>query len=154
MAQTDSLKYHPLDSLATHAPDALADAVHDAPVVEAFWTLRLGFGLLAIVAGADKFVHVFGNWEIYLAPDLAETFGGNSHGIMMIVGVLEIVTGLGLFLLPRVFGFVLTAWLVAIVINMMSHGEYYDIGLGAAGLACGAFALGRMAQDHHRRGGD
>ena len=68
---------------------------------------------------------------------------------MVIVGVIEIVAGIGIAFRPRIFGLVVAGWLVAIIINLLMIPGYYDVALRDLGLAIGAFALSRLAEAHH-----
>lgn len=73
---------------------------------------------------------------------------------MMIVGVIEIVAGIGVLFKPQIFGNIVGAWLIGIIINLLLLGEYYDIILRDLGLSIGAFALGQLAlrfEERHKR---
>jgi len=35
----------------------------DTRLTSAFWTLRIAFGLMAFLAGLDKFLNLLTNWE-------------------------------------------------------------------------------------------
>jgi hypothetical protein len=48
---------------------------------------------------------------------------------------------------PRIGGYVVAAWLWAIIVNLLMMGEYYDIALRDFGLSLGAIALARLAID-------
>ena len=48
-------------------------------------------------------------------------------------------------LLPRIFAYVVSAWLVGIILNLLIAGAYFDVALRDLGLALGALALGRLA---------
>src|SRR3954469_9921352 len=64
------------------------------PAYQAFVILYVGFVVLPIVAGADKFFDVLVNWDAYLAPIVPQTLNMTPHSFMMIVGVIEIAAGL------------------------------------------------------------
>jgi hypothetical protein len=51
-------------------PHAL-DRLRCDPAYQSFTLLRIGFTVLPIVFGADKFANVLVNWERYLAPRMA-----------------------------------------------------------------------------------
>lgn len=48
-------------------------------------------------------------------------------------------------MLPRVGGYVVAAWLLTIVANLLIKAEYYDVALRDFGLALGALSLARLA---------
>jgi hypothetical protein len=64
---------------------------------------------------------------------------------MFAVGVIEIIAGLGVFFKPRVFAYVVSAWLLLIVVNLLMIPGYYDVALRDFGLALGALALARLS---------
>ena len=112
---------------------------------QAFQILRFGFTVAPILAGLDKFLHLLVDWDKYLSPLANNVLGGHGHEFMMVVGVIEIIAGIGVFLKPRVFAYIVAVWLLLIIINLLSIPGYYDIALRDLGLALGAFALGRLS---------
>jgi hypothetical protein len=122
---------------------------------QAYRILQAGFVAAPIIAGVDKFTHLLTNWDQYLAPWIAAMFGGNAHGFMMFAGVVEIAAGIGVLVKPKIFAYVVAAWLLGIIINLLSMGAYFDIALRDLGLMLGALALGRLAMlhDHGSMGG-
>ncbi|MEX2218398.1 MAG: hypothetical protein WD749_06515 [Phycisphaerales bacterium] len=119
-----------------------------SPGEQAFWLLRAGFTAVPIVAGMDKFFHALVNWDQYLAPWVARIVGG-AHGFMLVVGVVEIIAGIGVAIWPRIFGWVVAAWLLGIVVNLLTLPGYYDVALRDVGLMVGAVALALLARGHH-----
>jgi hypothetical protein len=70
---------------------------------------------------------------------------------MYAVGVVEIAAGLLVLAMPRIGGYVVALWLAAIIVNLVSTGEYYDIALRDFGLMVAALALARLAATFHHR---
>lgn len=116
----------------------------------AYYALKIGFIAAPIIAGIDKFFNALTDWTDYLAPVANELLNVSPEQFMMGVGVIEIIAGIGVLLKPKVFAFVVSAWLVAIICNLFLLGAYYDVALRDLGLAIGAFALGEMALTHER----
>jgi len=116
------------------------------PAYQAYRVLHAGFTLAPILAGADKFFHLMTNWDMYLATPVAKILPFSAHTFMLIVGVIEIAAGILVAVLPRVGGFVVAAWLMGIVVNLLLPPGYYDIALRDFGLALGAFSLGLLAR--------
>jgi hypothetical protein len=116
------------------------------PLYQAHRMLRVAFTIAPVVAGFDKFFHGLVNWDKYLAPQINNLLGGRGHDFMLAVGVIEIVAGLGVALRPKIFAYVVSAWLLGIVINLLMTGDFYDIALRDFGLAMAAYALGRLSQ--------
>jgi hypothetical protein len=112
--------------------------------------LHVAFVIVPVIAGLDKFAHLLANWDAYLAPAFSARLGGATHGFMLVVGVVEIIAGLVVAARPRVGGYVVAAWLAAIIINLLASGQSYDIALRDLGLLLGALALARLAVVHDR----
>jgi len=115
------------------------------PVDQGFWLLRLAFTVAPIVFGIDKFAHVLVNWDKYLAPEFVDLFHNQAHTLMYGVGVIEIVAGLVVAVRPRFGGYLVAAWLAAIIVNLLMLGDYYDVALRDFGLLLAALALARLA---------
>jgi uncharacterized membrane protein len=115
------------------------------PIAQAYEILHWGFTAAPILAGADKFFHLLCDWDKYLAPQVAAMLPFSGHTFMLIVGVIEIVAGIGVMLLPRIFAYVVSAWLIGIILNLVLAGAYLDVALRDLGLALGALALARLA---------
>jgi len=126
---------------------AFGSEVTSRPAYQGYQILHLAFTIAPILAGADKFFHVLVNWDKYLAPLVNQMLGGHGHQFMLAVGVIEIVAGIGVALKPRIFGYVVAAWLMGIVVNLLLCGQYFDIALRDFGLVLGALALARLSQE-------
>lgn len=121
------------------------EANTDGPAYEAYRILHVGFTVAPIVAGLDKFFNLLVNWEQYLPPFVSNLLGGYGHEMMLAVGVIEIIAGLGVFFMPRVFAYVVSAWLLLIIVNLLMIPGYYDVALRDFGLALAALALARLS---------
>jgi uncharacterized membrane protein YphA (DoxX/SURF4 family) len=115
---------------------------------QAFWMLRVGFAVLPILFGLDKFFDVMVNWEIYLAPWINDIVPGNAEEAMYAVGVVEILAGIAVAIKPRYAAYVVAAWLVGIIVNLLTLSGYYDIALRDFGLLAGALVLARLASKY------
>ena len=69
--------------------------------------------------GLDKFLGLLVNWDQYLPPFVNNILGGHGHEFMYVVGVIEIVAGIGVLLKPRIFAYVVAAWLALIIVNLL-----------------------------------
>jgi hypothetical protein len=112
---------------------------------QAFQILRLGFTVAPILAGLDKFLDVLVDWDKYISPVANNVLAGHGHQFMLVVGVIEIVAGIGVFFKPRVFAYIVAVWLLLVILNLLTIPGYYDIALRDLGLALGALALGRLS---------
>jgi hypothetical protein len=108
--------------------------------------LRIGYGLVPIVAGADKFTNLLVDWDKYLSPEVERRLPVNGRTFMRLVGLVEIAAGLLVLRRPRVGGAVVSGWLAAITGNLLSTGKYLDIAARDALLAVGAAALAMMPE--------
>jgi uncharacterized membrane protein YphA (DoxX/SURF4 family) len=113
---------------------------------QAFLLLRFGFTVAPIIAGLDKFLHLLTNWDKYLAPFIPNTLGIQPHTFMLAVGVVEIIAGLVVALQPRFGGYLVAAWLLGIIVNLVAVGGYLDVALRDLGLLLGALSLARLAE--------
>ena len=130
----------------TTAPsaDTRSPAAH-----QAFLLLRTVFTVAPILFGLDKFVGLLTDWEQYLAPQIDNLIPGTAHQAMLAVGVVEIIAGLLVAVLPRIGGYVVAAWLAGIIVNLLLIGGYYDVALRDFGLLVAALALARLAPPGH-----
>ena len=118
---------------------------HSRVAYETYRILQFIFVVAPIVAGVDKFFSLLANWQQYLSPPMRQMLHGHTGSFMMAVGLVEIVAGIGVAVKPKVFGWVVAAWLCGIVVNLVMTGIYYDIALRDLGLAVAAVALARLA---------
>jgi len=117
---------------------------------QAYMILKFGFTVLPVVAGLDKFFNLLVDWEQYLPPFVNNLVGGYGHELMLVIGVIEIIAGLGVYFKPKVFAYVVSAWLLLIVVNLLMIPGYYDVALRDFGLALGALALARLSSKFDR----
>lgn len=113
---------------------------------QAYQILHLGFTIAPILAGLDKFFNVLADWERYLAPVFPQMLGLSPETFMMIVGAIEIVAGIAVWVKPRFGGYLVMAWLWGIILNLLLIPGYFDIALRDFGLSLGALALARLAE--------
>ena len=123
-----------------------AEVTHDPVATDLVWkTLRIVFGVVPIVAGLDKFSNLLTDWTHYLAPVFARMIPFSPHGFMIIVGVIEIVAGIGVLFTPwtRVFAWIVALWLVCISIDLLAAG-FFDIAVRDLVMAVTSFCLARL----------
>ena len=114
-------------------------------LVTTWWTMRMTYGLLFIVAGADKFTNIVTVWSKYLSPMVLERVAIDISQIMMGVACIELLIGaLILFCCPRLGGYLAMLWLLMISANLLSMGIYYDIAVRDIVMAVGALTLARL----------
>ena len=114
-------------------------------------TLKLTFGIVPIVAGLDKFTNLLTQWVDYL---------GNNKSIlpldpvvfMKIVGIVEIVAGIIVFVRPLVGAYIVMAWLVCIALQLIVGGHYFDVAVRDLVMAVGAYTLAQLTKMEGTRG--
>jgi uncharacterized membrane protein YphA (DoxX/SURF4 family) len=114
----------------------------DARLNAAWWALRVGLGVGPIIAGIDKYFNKLADWEMYLSPLATHVLPVKDTTFMHVVGVVEIVAGIiVLSRWTRVGSYIVGAWLIAIAINLVTTGMFYDLAVRDIEIAVGAFAL-------------
>ena len=130
-----------------HAASSTAGhRVGSSPAYQAYRILQFGFIVAPIVAGLDKFFHLLANWDQYLPGVVANISPIPPHTLMLVVGVIEIAAGIGVALKPRIFAYVVAAWLAVIVVDLLLIPGYFDIALRDFGLLLAALALAKLSQ--------
>ncbi len=120
----------------------------------AWWALRVGLGLGAFLAGLDKFFDILAMWAMYLSPLAEKVLPVSGAVFMRVVGVIEMAVGLALLAgFVRIGAYVMAAWLVAIAVNLVSTGSFYDLAVRDVEIAIGAYALARLTEAREGRRG-
>jgi hypothetical protein len=114
------------------------------PTYQAYQILHLGFTAAPILFGLDKFMNLMVDWSIYLAPFVNNIIPANIF--MPIVGIVEIIAGLLVFFKPRIGAYVVAAWLLGIIVNLLLIPGFFDVALRDFGLFLGALALARLSE--------
>ena len=115
----------------------------------AYTILHLGFTVAPILFGLDKFLNLTTDWTKYVAPVIAGIIPATTF--MLIVGVIEIAAGVLVWFKPTIGAYVVAAWLLGIIVNLVVLlGGYYDVALRDFGLLLGALALGRLSHAYAR----
>ena len=116
----------------------------DDPAYAAFLMLRVGFTVLPIVMGLDKFTNLLTNWEGIPPPWIVDVSPLSAHGTMLVVGVIEIIAGVAVAIKPRYAAYVVTIWLLGIIVNLLTYSGFFHVALRGFGLLPGAL---RYCQD-------
>jgi len=113
----------------------------------AWWALRIGLGLGPFLAGLDKFFNLLADWEMYLSPAVTRVLPVTAPTFMRAVGVIEMIVGLAILTRwTRIGAYVAMAWLVAIAVNLVTTGMFFDLAVRDLEIAIGAFALARLTE--------
>lgn len=111
--------------------------------------MRLAIGLMATLAGIDKFFNILVDWGSYVSPVATQLLPFSTDVFMWIVGVVELAVGISILTaLPVVGSYVASAWLLLVAVNL-TLGGYFDIAVRDVVLSIGAFSLARLTQVRH-----
>lgn len=108
--------------------------------------LQIAIGVMATLAGLDKFFNVLADWGSYLSPAAAHLLPVSTAVFMRVVGVVEVVVGIGvLAAVPVTAAYVASAWLLLVAANL-TIGGHFDVAVRDVVLSIGAFTLARLLQ--------
>ena len=128
------------------------DRTRTDPAFAAFVLLNIGYVVLPLWMGIDKFTKILtADWPGYLAPWIVNRIPFSAQNAMYIVGVVEIVDAILVAIKPRYAAWIVTAWLAGIIINLLTYSGFYDIALRDFGLLIGAIALALLARTYDHR---
>ncbi len=141
----------------THAgrrTDGSPGVLHRArtePAYAAYVLLRIGYVVLPLWMGIDKFAKVLNpDWPGYLAPWIVDLLPFSAQTAMYAVGGVEILAGIMVLVKPRYAAYVVAAWLAGIIANLLTYSGFYDVALRDFGLLIGALALAFLAATYDR----
>ena len=119
----------------------------DSRLDQAWWMLRIGLGVGPFLAGLDKFFNLLTNWTAYISPVALKILPFSAQTFMHIVGVIEMIVGLAILTKWTRFGsYVAAAWLLAITLNLLSTGTFFDIAVRDLEMALAALVLARLTE--------
>ena len=116
-------------------------------LISPWWALRMGFGAVAFLAGLDKFFNLLADWPGYLSPLAAQLLPMTPASFMHIVGVIEMAVGAVILAgFTQIGGYVAAVWLLAIAVNLVTTGRYFDIAVRDVAMSIAAFTLARLTE--------
>jgi uncharacterized membrane protein YphA (DoxX/SURF4 family) len=119
----------------------------DKGVESAWWALRIGLGVAAAAAGADKFFNLLADWEGYLSPVAQRFLPVSAVAFMHVAGIVEIVVGLAILTRwTREASYVAAAWLTLIALNLLTTGQFLDVAVRDVVMAIAAYTLARLTE--------
>jgi len=108
---------------------------------------RFALGLMAFLAGLDKFFNLLTNWEQYVSPLAQRILPLSPTSLMHLVGVIEMIVGLAILTkATRVGAYVASAWLVCIAVALVTTGQFFDVAVRDVELAIAAFVLAKLTE--------
>ena len=119
----------------------------DKRLNSAWWALRVGLGLAAFLAGLDKFFNLLTNWSMYLSPLAERLLPLSGAAFMHLIGPVEMLVGLAILThWTRIGAYAAAVWLLAISINLLAAGMFYDLAVRDVEMAIAAYALAALTE--------
>ena len=119
----------------------------DSRLEQGWWVLRIGLGVGPFLAGLDKYFNLLTNWPAYISPLALKILPFSGQTFMHIVGVIEMIVGLAILTKwTRLGAYIASAWLLAIAINLVSTGMFFDVAVRDVEIALAAFVLARLTE--------
>ncbi len=115
-------------------------------LTQTFNLLKYTFGIVPIVAGADKFTNLLTHWEQYISPSMAGVLPFPTSVFMMIVGVIEIVAGIIVLKKAAIGGYIVAGWLTIIALTLLIGFNYVDVAVRDLVMAIAAFSMARISK--------
>lgn len=124
----------------------MESTIKNQSLTQTFNLLKFTFGIVPIVAGADKFANVLTNWEQYINPSIASMLPFSASVFMMIVGVIEIVAGIIVLKKTEIGGYIVAAWLTLIALTLLIGFNHVDVAVRDLVMAISAFSMARISK--------
>jgi uncharacterized membrane protein len=119
----------------------------DSRLDRAWWALRIGLGVGPLLSGLDKYFNLLTNWPAYISPLALKILPFSGQTLMYIVGAIEMIVGLAILTKwTRLASYVACAWLLAIAINLVSAGMFFDVAVRDIEMAVAAYVLARITE--------
>lgn len=124
----------------------MESTIKNQSLKQTFNLLKYTFGIVPIVAGADKFTNLLTNWEQYINPTMANLLPFSASVFMMIVGVIEIIAGIIVLKKPEIGGYIVAAWLTVISLTLLLGFNYVDVAVRDLVMAIAALSMARLSK--------
>jgi hypothetical protein len=90
---------------------------------------------------------VLADWPAYISPLSTAVLPVSGAAFMQVIGVVELAVGLMvLTVATRLGAYVAAAWLVAIALNLVTTGHYFDVAVRDLLMAVAAYTLARLTE--------
>jgi uncharacterized membrane protein YphA (DoxX/SURF4 family) len=122
--------------------------MQESAITKPWWTLRLTYGLVPIVAGLDKFTNLLTDWTHYLNPLATKVIPISAPAFMHVVGIIEIIAGVLVLnrKTTRFGAYLVSVWLACIALNLITMGKYLDVAVRDLVMGIGAFTLAKLTE--------
>lgn len=113
----------------------------------AWWALRVGLGVGPALAGLDKIfrTNLLADWTMYISPLATAVLPMSGEAFMQIAGVIELAVGVAILTVgTRIGAWIAMVWLLAIAVNLVSTGMFFDLAVRDVEIAIAAYTLARL----------
>jgi hypothetical protein len=111
-----------------------------------WWVLKIALGLMAVLAGLDKYFNKLADWEMYLSPYATKVLPVSAVTFMHVAGAIEIIVGIVVFSRwTKIGAYIVMAWLIGIALNLVTTGMFFDIAVRDLEIAAAAFVLAQLS---------
>lgn len=108
--------------------------------------LRYGIGLMATLAGLDKFFNLLTDWGSYVSLLAVQVLPVSIGTFMGVVGIIELAVGVAILAKwTRIGAYVASGWLLLVAVNLVMGG-FYDIAVRDVVMSFAALTLARIAE--------
>ena len=83
---------------------------------------------------------------MYLHPGIISVLPFSAHTFMRIVGIIEIIAGILVFIKPAAGAWVVMAWLICIGLTLIANCNYLDVAVRDLVMSVGAMSLARLSK--------
>lgn len=124
----------------------MESTIKNQSLAQTFNLLKYTFGIVPIVAGADKFTNLLTNWEQYVNPSIESLLPFSASAFMMIVGVIEIIAGIIVLNKTEIGGYIVAGWLTVIALSLLIGFNYVDVAVRDLVMAIAALSMARISK--------
>jgi hypothetical protein len=115
-------------------------------ILLAWRLLYFTYGLFPIIVGLDKYFNFLADWSIYINPYIPQFFHITTPTFMHIFAIMQITTGLLIFLRPIIGGYIITLLLMVITVDLLSTAQY-DTAMRAIAMTIGAYVFVLLSRE-------
>ncbi|MBX2930543.1 MAG: hypothetical protein KF781_01200 [Chitinophagaceae bacterium] len=120
--------------------------IKNQSLTQMFNLLKYTFGIVPIVAGADKFTNLLTHWEQYINPSIANLLPFSASVFMMVVGIIEIIAGIIVLKKAEIGGYIVAGWLTVIALTLLIGFNYVDVAVRDLVMAISALSMARISK--------
>lgn len=112
-----------------------------------YFLLKIIYGIIALAAGLDKFLHVLSpSSESFISHLITNHIPLSATTILYLVGILEIIIGLLILTkYTKIGAYLFMIWYIIIILDLATLTGFYMLMLSNAGHAVANFVLAQLS---------